>query len=228
MKITKRKLSKLIRESLPDDDGMLKIIDNPHSPETKTYNRIVNYALRNDIAGALADTQVNTPDLALDLDEIQTWIEEVEAEHQDPGGGELSTDVVYPPNWNEKKIFKFLTKLENAWYKDQTVKDSASHDAEPNKPERAALSYAFAETPVLHRDVEFIDYQIHKTKKWGTYLRLKDREGQLGNMEAILDKENAELDGTTVEDVLAFLVKNGASQTKRRKLPRRQYGSYYD
>jgi len=226
MKITKRKLTKLIRESMPDD-GMLKIIDNPHSPETKTYNRIVNYALRNDIAGALADPQVNTPDLHLDLDDIQQWIQEVQAEHDDPGGGELSTDVVYPPNWNEKKIFKFLSKLERAWEKDQDAKDSASHDSEPNKAERAALSYAFAETPVLHRDIPYINYQIHKTKK-GTYLRLKDRDGQLGSMEVILDEKFAKEDGTTVEAILAFLVKNGASQTKRRKLPRRQYGSYYD
>jgi hypothetical protein len=227
MKITKRKLTKLIRESLPDD-GMLKIIDNPDEPEAKLFNRIANYALANDVAGALADPQVNTPDLYLDLDEITFWIKEVQTEYDDPGGGNLTTDVVYPPNWNEKKIWKFLDNLERAWEKDQTAKDSTSHDTEPNKPERAALSYAFAEAPVLHRDVEFIDYQIHKTKKWGTYLRLKDREGQLGNMEAILDKENAELDGTTVEDVLAFLVKNGATQTKRRKLPRRQYGSAYD
>ena len=75
---------------------MLKIIANPHSPETETFNRIANYAINDDLEGALADTEwVNTPDLDLDLYSMGEWVDRV------GDSSWMSDDTVVPDNWNQ-------------------------------------------------------------------------------------------------------------------------------
>ena len=83
MKITKRHLRKIIKEELLREQGeMLKIIANPHSPETEIFNKIANYALNDDIQGALADPGVNTADLDFDIDSMRPWVKRVGGEGQ--------------------------------------------------------------------------------------------------------------------------------------------------
>jgi hypothetical protein len=110
MKITKRQLRRIIKESLLKEE-MLKIIANPHSPETETFNRIANYALDNDIQGALADPAVNTPDLDLNLDSMGDWVNKV-----GDGRDWMEDDVVVPENWDPNLVWDFMMDLENAWY----------------------------------------------------------------------------------------------------------------
>jgi hypothetical protein len=96
----------------------------------------------------------------------------------------------------------------------------------PNKNELTALSKAFT-MQVLPEDIPYIQYQprTHKGQPW---LKLTDRDSQLGNIVTSLDDEFAAQYGTSVEQVLAVLVSGGASKAKRarRRVPRSF--SYYD
>ena len=56
MKITKRQLRQIIRESLLVEVEMQDIIVNSYE-DVEDYNILANYALANDIQGALADPQ---------------------------------------------------------------------------------------------------------------------------------------------------------------------------
>ena len=76
MKITKTQLRRIIRESLLIEAEMQNIIVNEYE-DVDVFNRIANYALTNDIAGALADPEVNTDELYYDLDAIRPWIKRV-------------------------------------------------------------------------------------------------------------------------------------------------------
>ena len=77
MKITKRNLRKIIREALTlSEVKMLPIIVNPYE-DLETMNRVANYALTNDIQGALADEMVNYENLHMDLDEMRGWVGKV-------------------------------------------------------------------------------------------------------------------------------------------------------
>lgn len=62
MKITRRQLRKIIKESLLLEAEMLPIMVNPYE-DLDTMNRVANYALTNDIQGALADEMVNYENL---------------------------------------------------------------------------------------------------------------------------------------------------------------------
>ena len=64
MKITRRQLRKIIKESLLLEAEMLPIMVNPYE-DLDTMNRVANYALTNDIQGALADEMVNHENLDL-------------------------------------------------------------------------------------------------------------------------------------------------------------------
>jgi len=110
MKITVKQLRRVIRRSILKE-GMLKIIANSYSPETEVYNRIANYAINNDIQGALADTEwVNTPELDMDLDGMHAWVSKVGA-----GGDWMDDDVVVPENWDANLVEDFMYDLEDAW-----------------------------------------------------------------------------------------------------------------
>ena len=78
MKITRRQLRKIIKESLLLEAEMLPIMVNPYE-DLDTMNRVANYALTNDIQGALADEMVNYENLAMDLDEMNGWVQYVAA-----------------------------------------------------------------------------------------------------------------------------------------------------
>ena len=54
MKITRRRLRRIIRESLVLREAHQTIIQSPYE-DVDDYNLLANYALTGDIAGALAD-----------------------------------------------------------------------------------------------------------------------------------------------------------------------------
>jgi len=211
MKITKRQLKRIVRESLLREE-MLKIISNPHSPETEIFNRIANYALNNDIQGALADPQVNTPDLDLDIDSMGEWVSKVGAEEQ-----WMDDDAVVPDNWDADAVYDFMKDLENAWYNDQRKRDAATHSAAPGAAEREAIGDVFTSGPILPPDIPYVNYQPHRSGGTVVALRLTDQDHRLGNMEVIMDERDAKGYGTTLQAVMDVLEKGGAKLVKKRK-----------
>ena len=77
MKITKRQLRKIIKESILAEGEMQDIIVNSYE-DVEDYNVLANYALANDIQGALADPTikhyVDKNEMGWFADDAITWL----------------------------------------------------------------------------------------------------------------------------------------------------------
>ena len=206
MKITKRQLRKIIKESLLKEE-MLKIISNPHSPETETFNRIANYAINNDLEGALADTEwVNTPDLDLDLDSMGEWVGRV------GDSSWMSDDTVVPDNWDADAVWDFMKKLEKAWYNQKRQSGDNEHRMSPNVREREAIGAVLARGYVLPEDLPSISYQIRRKGGKPVIINIED-DNTMGDLD-LRDTNNY---GTTFRQIIKVLDAGGAKLIKRRK-----------
>ena len=118
MKITRRQLKKIIRESLLTEAEMLKIMHNPYE-DLDTMNAIANYALTNDIQGALADPLIDIDNVYYDIDEMKGWVHKVGKDDE----GYFSEDVVVPENWDLEAVYQFMDDLEDAAFKARQKRD---------------------------------------------------------------------------------------------------------
>ena len=107
MKITRRQIRGLIKEAILVEAEMLKIMDNPYE-DLSVYNRIANYALTNDIAGAMADPEVNTDELYWELDEMRGGSMKRCSDDSDA----FTDDAVVPDNWDADAVYDFMEDLE--------------------------------------------------------------------------------------------------------------------
>ena len=159
MKITKRQLRQMIRESLLVEAEMQNIIVNEYE-DVDIFNRIANYALTNDIAGALADPEVNTDELYYDLDAIRPWIKRVgDVEWMGP-------DAVTPEGWNPSAVRKFMDDLNDAWHDESSKKDTAAIASDPDKLWLEIMASAWGET-ITPDDLETLSWKGYKN-----YIRL--------------------------------------------------------
>jgi len=211
MRITRHQLRRIIKESLLKEE-MLKIISNSHSPETETFNRIANYALTDDIAGAMADPEVNTDDLYWEIDEMRPWVSRV-------GDADwMSDDVVVPDNWNAEDVYDFMQDLENAWHKDQAKKDHAAVAADPDKDWLKFIASPF--TSVITPD----DLETLGWKKYKRYIRLSPPDSishAIGEIH-ISKEDDFSYSNTpgTYEEFIDFLERRAGKTLKKRKIYR--------
>ena len=110
MHITRRQIRQIIKESLLIEADMQDIIVNEYE-DVEDYNVLANYALANDIQGALADPTikhyVDKNEMGWFADDAITWFEQV---------GE-ATYMPAPEGWDSDKAHKFLKDIENAAWK---------------------------------------------------------------------------------------------------------------
>ena len=208
MRVTKRQLKRIVRESLLKEE-LLPLIASDYE-DVGFFNRLANYALTNDIQGALTEPDMQTEDGYLQIEDAREWFENVAAEWEGPGGGPAPTE------WDEDAAYKFLDKLEDAWYNDQRKRDAAAHSAAPNQKERKAVGSVFTAGPILPDDIPYINYQVHN-RKGRVFLRLTDQDHRLGNMEVVMDEQDAQSSGTTLQAVMDALEQGGAKLVKKRK-----------
>ena len=218
MKTTKRQLRKTestlrryIRAKLLKEE-MLKIIANTHSPETETFNRIANYALTNDIQGAMADPEVNTDELYWELDEMRPWVKRV-------GGKEkwCEDDCVVPDNWDADAVYDFMGDLESAWHKDQATKDHAAVAADPDKDWLKFLANEFSSV-IVPNDLESLGWKEYKR-----YIRLSPPSSISHAVDEIHitndDLSSGHSPGTR-QDFVDFLTNRAGKTLKKRKIYR--------
>ena len=156
MKITRRQLRKIIKETLLLETEMLPIMVNTYE-DLDTMNRVANYALTNDIKGALADEMVNYENLDMDLDEMRGWVDLVGKDE-----GAFSEEAVVPDNWDLNKVYKFMEDLESAWMDQQGAAADKEHAAEPSKGEREVIGNSLTMDYVTMDDIKRITYQIRR------------------------------------------------------------------
>jgi len=129
MKITRKQIRQIIRESLLVEGEMQDIIVNPYE-DVEDYNILANYALTNDIQGALADPTikqyVDKNEMGWVADEAGGWFESV-GEYEEDGGPSA------PEGWDAQKAYKFLRDLEDAAWKVYSKQMDAAIAADPDK-----------------------------------------------------------------------------------------------
>jgi hypothetical protein len=209
MKISKSRLRRIVQESLLKEE-LLPLIVSEYE-DVGLFNRLANYALTNDIQGALADPDMQDEEGYLWIEEARSHFEDVAAEWEGAGGGPAPTE------WDEDAAYKFLDKLEDAWYNDQRKRDASAHSAAPGSAEREVIGDVFTSGPILPRDIPYVNYQPHKSGGVVVALRLTDADGRLGHMEVVMDEQDAQGFGTTLQAVMDALEQGGAKLVKKRK-----------
>ena len=214
MLISRGRLRDLIKESILKEE-MIPIIVNPYE-DLDTMNRVANYALTNDIKGALADDHVNYENLDLDLDEMRGWVKRVGEENW------MSDNAVVPDNWDANKVHQFMEDLENAWYDHRGQKMDADHKAGSNVKEREIIGSALTVSYVSPEEIKGITFQIRRKGGNPSNINL-ETDTQLGNIRA----EDATRAGFTLDDIIDVLRNNGAKERKKQK-PIRHTPPLYD
>jgi hypothetical protein len=160
MHITRRQIRQIIKESLLIEADMQDIIVNEYE-DVEDYNVLANYALANDIQGALADPTikhyVDKNEMGWISDEAGGWFEQV---------GEV-TDMPAPEGWDRDKAFKFLKDIENAAWKVYQKQEDAAIAADPDKEFLEFLGNQWTSS-ISPNDMEGI-----KWKEYKKYIRLK-------------------------------------------------------
>ena len=211
MKITKRQLKRIIRESLLIETEMLKIMDNPYE-DLSVFNRIANYALTDDIAGAMADPEVNTSELYWEIDEMRPWVNRV----GDNSDDWFADDTVVPEGWDAGAVYNFMGDLENAWHKDQEQKDAAAIAADPDKDWLKFMGNEWTST-VTPDDLETLGWKEYKK-----YIRLSPPTSMshaVGEIH-IANQEIEDYAPGTREEFVEFLTKRAGKTLKKRKIYR--------
>ena len=207
MKITKTQLRRIIRESLLIEAEMQNIIVNEYE-DVDVFNRIANYALTNDIAGALADPEVNTDELYYDLDAIRPWIKRV-------GDVEwMGEDAVTPEGWDADAVYKFMGNLENVWHKDRVKKDRAAVAADPDKDWLKFMSNEFT-LNIAPNDLASLGWKEYKR-----YIRLSPPSSishAIGEIHVTNDALSSGYSPGTRAEFVEFLSKRAGETLKQRK-----------
>ena len=211
MKITQRQLRSIIKESLLVEVEMLKIMHNPYE-DLDQFNRIANYAINDDIQGALNDPELPTDDLYWILDDMSGWVQYV-----GEGDGHFSEDSVVPDGWDIDAVHKFMDDLESAADKKVGQDAVAADKTAPNKPERKALANVFTVGVILPSDIKHITYQIRRKGGEPSWIMLEDQDGSLGHMSTGIGKDELPQYGTTIEKLIKVLEDGGARLRKKRK-----------
>ena len=217
MKITKCQLRNIIRESLLTEGEMQDIIVNSYE-DVEIYNILANYALVNDIQGALADPEikpyVEKNEVGWISDEAGGWFENV---------GEYD-EMPAPEGWDSQKAYKFLRDLEDAAWK---VYNKQAKAAIAGDPDKEFLEFLGNEWTSM---IEPNDLSDIKWKEYKKYIRLKPpRSISHGVGEINVSKENINsLYPGAYDDFIDFLTTRTGGQLGRRKPYKRSPAPYYD
>jgi len=218
MQISKRKLRKIIRESLTLKEAHQTIIQNPYE-DVDDYNVLANYALTGDIAGALADPAlrpyVEKNEMGWVADEAIGWFNNI---------GQEGYDMPAPEGWDKKKAHKFLRDIEDAAYKEY---DKMAKKAIASDPDKEFLEFLSNQWTA---QIEPSDMPDIKWKEYKKYVRLKPpRSISHGVGEINISKEDINsLYSGAYDDFIDFLTTRTGGQLGRRAPYKRSPAPYYD
>ncbi len=220
MKVTKRQLVNILREALLIENEMQDIIVNSYE-DVEIYNILANYALNNDIQGALADPEikpyVEKNEVGWIADEAGGWFGSV-GEYEDEGGPPP------PEGWDAQKAYKFLRDLEDAAWK---VYDKQAQSAIAGDPDTEFLEFLGNKWT---SQIEPNDLPDIKWKEYKKYVRLKPpRSISHGVGEINISKEDINsLYSGAYDDFIDFLTTRTGGQLGRRAPTRRSPPPIYD
>ena len=220
IRITRGQLRKIIKESLLLEGEMQDIIVNPYE-DVEDYNVLANYALANDIQGALADPAlkhyVDKNEMGWIVDEAIGWFN---------GIGKEGYDMPAPEGWDKKKAHQFLRDIESAAWKVYQKQEDAAIAADPDREFLEFLGNQFTST-ISPDDMPGI-----KWKEYKKYMRLKPPPSiSHGVGEITINKEDYEYNSGkpgTWDEFKDFLTTRSGGQLGRRAPYRRSPPPIYD
>ena len=214
-------LRKVIREALLREQAeMIDIVTNPYE-DVDDINILANYALRDDMQGALKDKElqyyIDKNEAAGLVDESMGWLKHV---------GDEQYEMPAPEGWDLDKVYTFFSKFEDEAYKVYSKKAKAASAAAPNRAERKAIGLAFTYDDVGEDEIASITFQLRRRGGKVVNINMED-DGDLGNMTTGMSSEFAAGYGTTLDKVEKTLRDGGAKERKKRK-PVKRSMPYYD
>ena len=129
MRITRRQIRQVLKESLLVEADMQDIIVNSYE-DVEIYNILANYALNNDIQGALADPEIKP---YVEKNEVQWISDEAGGWFENVGQPGYEDEMPAPEGWDRDAAYKFLTDLENAAWKVYDKQAQAAIAGDPDK-----------------------------------------------------------------------------------------------
>ena len=222
MKITEVKLRRFIRKALiKESQEMLDIVTSPYE-DVEDINILANYALRDDMQGALKDKElkyyIDKNEAAMLVDDSMGWLKHV---------GNEQYEMPAPEGWDLDKVYTFFSKFEDEAYKAYSKKAAAASAAAPNRAERKAIGRAFTYDDVSEDEIAYITFQLRRKGGKVVNINMEDHDSRLGNMTTGMSSEFAAGYGTTLDKVEKTLRDGGAKERKKRK-PVKRSMPYYD
>tara|TARA_Y100001937_G_scaffold49050_1_gene68370 strand:+ start:507 stop:1220 length:714 start_codon:yes stop_codon:yes gene_type:complete len=227
MKISSRGLRKIIRESLrmreiciyeirdmgEDRVGhlvetkMLDIITNSYE-NVEDINILANYALRNDMQGALKDPElqyyIDNGEGGMLVDDSYGWLKYVG-----------DTDQGMPPapeGWDLDKIYDFMRRFEDESGNEWMRREKGTHDKLPNKKERELIGKALTMSYVMPDEIKEIEFQVRRSKGKITNINIENPD-----IVSNLNHEEVTRAGFTMDDIINVLRDGGAKERKKQK-----------
>jgi len=222
MKIAKKQLRHIIREALTlSEQKMLDIVVNEYE-DVEDINILANYALRDDMQGALKDKElqyyIDKNEAAMLVDDSMGWLKHV---------GDERYGMPAPEGWDLDKIYTFFSKFEDKAYSVYSKKAKEASAAGPNRAERKAIGSAFTYDDVSEDEIASITFQLRRRGGKVVNINMEDHDHQLGNMTTGMSEEEAKRLGTTLDKIEKTLRDGGAKERKKKK-PVRRSTPYYD
>ena len=219
MKITRKQLRKIIKESLLLEAEMLPIIVNEYE-DVELYNILANYALNNDIQGALADPEikpyVEKNEVGWISDEAGGWFENV---------GEYD-EMPAPEGWDRDAAYQFLNDLEDAAWKEYDKMAQAAIAGDPDKEFLEFLGNQWSSM------IEPSDMEGIKWKEYKKYIRLKPPPSiSHGVGEITVNRDDVEGYSNspgTYEEFIEFMQRRAGGDAGRRPAYKKSPPPYYD
>ena len=217
MKITRRQLRHIIKESLLTEGEMLDIVTNTYE-DVKDINVLANYAHRDDMQAALQDPvmqfYIKNNEAGSLVDDSYGWLKYVGKEDGSPA----------PEGWDLARVYDFVKRFEDESYLEYNKMARKAIDKDPDKEFLEFLSNQWS-AMIEPRDMEDI-----KWKEYKRYVRLKPpRSISHGVGEINVSKEDiSSLYSGAYPDFIDFLTTRTGGQFGRRAPYKRSPAPYYD
>ena len=208
MKLTRKSLKNIIKEALLAETKMIDIVVNKYDSSAEDINILANYALRDDMQGALKDPElqyyIDKNEAGLLVDDSYGWLKHV--------GDEDSYGMPAPEGWDLDKVYDFVKRFEDEAYNVFINKEKGDHANLPNKVERELIGNALTQSYVMPDEIKDIEFQIRRKGGKPMNINIED-----DNMVSNINHEEVARLGLTLDDIAKVLRDGGAKERKKQK-----------